>query len=94
VPRLIALTPDRSKTPAKGCRKWKEGLTNQGLLQKKLGVGGLDLFAMLNEVGLAVLQQTAGKQSPWITASPVSPIGQSKRICLNLSEACGRPMAQ
>jgi hypothetical protein len=31
----IALTPDRSKSPAKGCRKWKKGLTNQGPLQKR-----------------------------------------------------------
>jgi len=29
-----APTPYRSKSPAKGSRKWKEGLTNQGPLQK------------------------------------------------------------
>src|SRR5260370_21995187 len=30
----LAPTPDRSKTPAKGCSQLEEGLTNQGPLQK------------------------------------------------------------
>src|ERR1700704_3708085 len=34
----LAPTPDRSKTPAKGCSQLEEGLTNQGPLQKRSAV--------------------------------------------------------
>jgi len=33
---------------------------------------GLDIFQVFNQVGLAVKQQTAGTQQPWLASSPVS----------------------
>ncbi len=41
-------------------------------LSAYLRVQGLELFALLNEVGLAVMAQTKGAQQPWISASPIS----------------------
>jgi Tfp pilus assembly protein PilF len=37
-----------------------------------MGVKGLQLFTMLNEVGLAVMKATKNAQQPWIQASPIS----------------------
>jgi hypothetical protein len=40
-------------------------------LERYLGVQGLELFTMLNEVGLAVMDATNNEQQPWMSASPV-----------------------
>src|SRR5262249_43075475 len=36
-----------------------------------MDVKGLELFAMLNEVGLAVMAATNDRQQPWISSSPI-----------------------
>src|SRR5262249_52228612 len=36
-----------------------------------MNVKGLELFAMLNEVGLAVMKATNDRQQPWISSSPI-----------------------
>jgi hypothetical protein len=36
-----------------------------------MDVKGLELFAMLNEVGLAVMDATNNRQQPWISSSPI-----------------------
>jgi tetratricopeptide (TPR) repeat protein len=41
-------------------------------LETYLGVRGLSLFTMLNDVGLAVMDATNNAQQPWISASPIS----------------------
>jgi Caspase domain len=41
-------------------------------LETYLGVRGLSLFTMVNEVGLAVMDATNNTQQPWISASPIS----------------------
>jgi tetratricopeptide (TPR) repeat protein len=47
-----------------------------------MDVKGLELFAMLNEVGLAVMAATNNRQQPWISFSPVP-----RRIALNPAPA-------
>jgi len=49
-------------------------------LTKYMGVAGLDLFAMLNDVGIQVMESTAGMQLPWTAVSPIS----GERIYLRL----------
>jgi hypothetical protein len=54
-----------------------------------LGVRGLELFAMLNEVGLAVMDKTKNQQppqQPWISASPIT-----GPVILNLEVIAGKP---
>jgi tetratricopeptide (TPR) repeat protein len=48
-------------------------------LADRLGVGGLELFTMLNEIGLAVMASTDNRQQPWINASPI----EGGRVVLN-----------
>jgi hypothetical protein len=43
-----------------------------------MDVKGLELFAMLNEVGLAVMDATNNSQQPWISFSPIP-----RKIILN-----------
>jgi tetratricopeptide (TPR) repeat protein len=47
---------------------------------------GLELFAMLNEVGLKVMAATQNRQQPWISASPIT-----GRVYLNPSIAATPP---
>jgi tetratricopeptide (TPR) repeat protein len=46
-----------------------------------MDVKGLELFAMLNEVGLAVMDATNNRQQPWISFSPIP-----RKIVLNPAE--------
>jgi Caspase domain len=47
-----------------------------------MDVKGLELFAMLNEVGLAVMDETNNRQQPWISSSPIP-----RRLVLKPAEA-------
>jgi tetratricopeptide (TPR) repeat protein len=47
-----------------------------------MDVKGLELFAMLNEVGLAVMDATNSRQQPWISSSPLP-----RNIILNRAPA-------
>jgi hypothetical protein len=47
-----------------------------------MDVKGLELFVMLNEVGLAVMDATNSRQQPWISSSPMP-----RNIILNPAEA-------
>jgi len=47
-------------------------------LKTYLGVPGLDVFALLDEVGAEVLRATKNEQQPWIAASPLG-----RRVYLN-----------
>jgi Tfp pilus assembly protein PilF len=63
----FATQPDATATqgPAGGNSPYASALSSY------LRVQGLELFAMLNEVGLAVMASTHKAQQPWISASPI-----------------------
>jgi hypothetical protein len=62
--------------PTGGLSPYAKGLATY------MDVKGLELFAMLNEVGLAVMAATNNRQQPWISSSPIP-----RRVVLNPAEA-------
>jgi hypothetical protein len=62
--------------PARGLSPYANALATY------MDVGGLELFAMLNEVGLAVMDATNNRQQPWISFSPIP-----RKIVLKRAEA-------
>jgi tetratricopeptide (TPR) repeat protein len=54
-----------SQGPAGGLSPYAEALATY------MDVKGLELFAMLNEVGLAVMDATDNRQRPWVASSPI-----------------------
>jgi tetratricopeptide (TPR) repeat protein len=55
-------------------------------LQRSMTIAGLELFPMLNEVGLEVMTETHGAQVPWVAAG-----GVSGRVYLRLDASARAP---
>jgi tetratricopeptide (TPR) repeat protein len=54
-----------------------------------IGVRGIELFALLNEVGLDVMAKTNNLQQPWISASPIA-----GRVYLNPPDILAVPLVR